>query len=170
VADALSRVSYLMALSQVSEVQPLWVQEVLDSYETDMEAQELKTQLLIQSPNEQGYSLHQGIIRRNGVIWIGDNSALRTKLITTLHDSAIGGHSGVHATYHRVKKCFGRRDLRMMLLSSWGSAKYVSRLKVKECIHQDCYSLCLSLQVLGRTFLWILWRGCLSLKVLTLFW
>jgi hypothetical protein len=170
VADALSRVSYLMTLSQVSEVQPIWVQEVLNSYETDMEAQELKTQLLIQSPNEQGYSLHQGIIRRNGVIWIGDNSALRTKLITTLHDSAIGGHSGVHATYHRVKKCFGRRDLRMMLLSSWGSAKYVSRLKVKECIHQDCYSLCLSLQVLGRTFLWILWRGCLSLKVLTLFW
>ena len=42
-ADALSRVSYLMALSQVSEVQPLWVQEVLNSYETDMEAQELKT-------------------------------------------------------------------------------------------------------------------------------
>jgi hypothetical protein len=71
---------------------------------------------LIQSPNEQGYSLHQGIIRRNGVIWIGDNSALRTKLITALHDSVVGGHSGVHATYHRVKKCFGGRDLRMMLL------------------------------------------------------
>jgi hypothetical protein len=33
VADALSRVSYLMTLSQVSEVQPLWVQEVLNSYE-----------------------------------------------------------------------------------------------------------------------------------------
>jgi hypothetical protein len=100
-----------------------------------MEAQELKTQLLIQSPNEQGYSLHQGIIRRNGVIWIGDNSALRTKLITALHDSAVGGHSRVHATYHRVKKCFGRRDLRMMLLNLWASAKYVSMLKVKEFIH-----------------------------------
>jgi hypothetical protein len=112
VADALSRVSYLMALSQVSEVQPLWVQEVLNSYETDMEAQELKTQLLIQSPNEQGYSLHQGIIRRNGVIWIGDNSALRTKLITALHDSAVGGHSGVHATYHRVKKMFWWKGLK----------------------------------------------------------
>lgn len=36
-----------MALSQVFEVQPLWVQEVLNSYETDMEAQELKTQLLL---------------------------------------------------------------------------------------------------------------------------
>jgi hypothetical protein len=97
-----------------------------------MEAQELKTQLLIQSPNEQGYSLHQGIIRRNGVTWIGDNYSLRTKLITALHDSVVGGHSGVHATYHRVKKCFGGRDLRMMLLSLWGSAMYVSRLKVKE--------------------------------------
>jgi hypothetical protein len=104
VADALSRVNSLMALSQVFEVQPLWVQEVLNSYETDMEAQELKVQLLLQSPNEQGYSLHHDIIRRNGLIWIGNNSALRTKLITPLHDSAVGGHSGVHVTYHRVKK------------------------------------------------------------------
>jgi hypothetical protein len=112
VADALSRVSYLMALSQVYEVQPIWVQEVLNSYETNMEAQELKTQLLIQSPNEQGYNLHQGIIRRNGVIWIGDNYALRTKLITALHDNAAGGHSGVHATYHRVKKMFWWKGLK----------------------------------------------------------
>jgi hypothetical protein len=101
-----------MALSQVYEVQPIWVQEVLNSYETNMEAQELKTQLLIQSPNEQGYNLHQGIIRRNGVIWIGDNYALRTKLITALHDNAAGGHSGVHATYHRVKKMFWWKGLK----------------------------------------------------------
>ena len=134
VADALSRVSYLMALSQVSEVQPLWVQEVLNSYETDMEAQELKTQLLIQSPNEQGYSLHQGIIRRNGVIWIGDNSALRTKLITALHDSAVGGHSGVHATYHRVKKMFWWKGLKNDVTQFVGQCQVCQQAK-SERVH-----------------------------------
>jgi hypothetical protein len=49
----------LMALTTVSEVQPLWIQEVLNSYEIDVEAQVLKTQLVIQVPNENGFSLQQ---------------------------------------------------------------------------------------------------------------
>lgn len=92
VADALSRVGSMMELSVISKVQPLWVQEVLNSYATGPEAQHLITQLLIHSPDEQGFSLQQGVIRRAGRIWIGSNSALRTKLITALHSSAVGGH------------------------------------------------------------------------------
>jgi hypothetical protein len=38
-ADALSRVGHLMAIQGVSEVQPLWIQEVLNSYKTDSSAQ-----------------------------------------------------------------------------------------------------------------------------------
>jgi hypothetical protein len=37
-ADALSRVGHLMALQTLTEVKPLWVQEVLNSYVTDDEA------------------------------------------------------------------------------------------------------------------------------------
>lgn len=44
-ADALSRVGHLMALQAVSEVQPAWVQEVLNSYSTDSQAQHLLSQL-----------------------------------------------------------------------------------------------------------------------------
>jgi transposase InsO family protein len=43
------------------------------------------------------------LIRYKGHLWIADNSALRTKLIGALHDSAIGGHSGGRATYQRIK-------------------------------------------------------------------
>ena len=35
VADSLSRVGHMMALQAVSEVQPVWLQEVLNSYATD---------------------------------------------------------------------------------------------------------------------------------------
>jgi hypothetical protein len=87
-------------------VQPQWIQEVLNSYATDAKAQQLLAQLAIHSPNESGFSLNNGVIRKHNQIWVGENSALQTKLISTFHSSAIGGHSGVNATYHRLKHLF----------------------------------------------------------------
>jgi hypothetical protein len=52
-----------MNIQACSEVRPLWIQEVINSYATDARAQELLAQLALSSPNEKGYSLHQGIIR-----------------------------------------------------------------------------------------------------------
>jgi hypothetical protein len=106
VADALSRVGCVMALTVVSEVQPRWIQKVTNSYVTDSDAQSLLTRLCVHSPDEYGYSLSQGVIRKGTLFWVCHNSALRTKLVAALHDSATGGHSGVHTTYHRLKKLF----------------------------------------------------------------
>jgi hypothetical protein len=39
VVDALSRVGSMMELVVISEVQPVWIQEILNSYVTDAEAQ-----------------------------------------------------------------------------------------------------------------------------------
>jgi hypothetical protein len=111
-ADALSRVGHLMSITAISEVQPRWLQEVLNSYITDQMAQNLLTRLVVHSPDEQGFSLSQGIIRKDYMIYIGNNSALRTKLISTLHDSALGGHSGIQSTYQRIKKVFWWRGLK----------------------------------------------------------
>jgi hypothetical protein len=84
----------------------MWLQEILDSYMTDSVAQQLLAQLAVSSPNEEGFSIHQGLIKKGNQLWVGHNSALRTKLIYVLHDSALGGHSGIMATYQRVKKAF----------------------------------------------------------------
>jgi hypothetical protein len=46
------------------------------------------------------------LIRVHGKIWVGANSALQTKLINAFHNSAMGGHSGVLPTYHRLKRLF----------------------------------------------------------------
>jgi hypothetical protein len=59
-----------MALTAVSEVQPLWVQEVTNSYVTDSAAQSLLARLCVHSPDEHGYSLSKGVIRKGGLIWI----------------------------------------------------------------------------------------------------
>jgi hypothetical protein len=111
-ADALSRVGHLLTANALSICQPGWIQEVVNSYANDVEAQELLAQLAVQSPDEQGFTLHQGVIRHHGKLWIGENTALRTKLISALHNSAVGGHSGSTATYHRLKKLFSWRGLK----------------------------------------------------------
>jgi hypothetical protein len=111
-ADALSRVGHLLSANALSICQPQWIQEVANSYETDAHAQNLLTKLVVSSPDEQGYSLNQGIIRLHNRIWIGANTALQTKLISALHYSAVGGHSGITATYQRVKKLFAWTGLR----------------------------------------------------------
>jgi hypothetical protein len=112
-ADALSRVGHLMAIQAVSEVHPIWMQEVLNSYETDVQAQGLLLQLSVSSPSASGYSLHQGLIRYKGKVWIAQNSALQTKIIAAMHASPIGGHSGATPTYHRVKRFFAWKGMKV---------------------------------------------------------
>jgi hypothetical protein len=105
-ADALSRVGHLMAIQTCTQVQPSWLQEVLNSYATDTATQQRLTQLALSSPDDNGYSLQQGLIKLHGHVWIGANLALQTKLISALHASFVGGHSGVEATYQCLKRLF----------------------------------------------------------------
>jgi hypothetical protein len=104
-ANALSSVPHLVHIQVYSEVRPLWIQEVINSYTIDLYAQELLAQLALSSPDEKGYSLHQGIIRLDNKIWVGNNSVIRTKLIDAFHSTTLGGHSGVQTTL-RIKKLF----------------------------------------------------------------
>jgi hypothetical protein len=104
--DALSRVGMHMSLNALSAVLPVWIQEVVNSYHGDTSATALLQELAITSPNASGYSLSDGVIRFQNGIWIGPNTALQTKLISSFHTSDLGGHSGIHDTYQRLKKLF----------------------------------------------------------------
>ena len=111
-ADALSRVGHLMAIQAVSTATPKWIQEVLNSYHTDPVAQKLLQSLTVHSPDEQGFYLENGLIKLKQHIWVGQNSALRTKIIAALHASPIGGHSGIQPTYYKVKNYFHWKGLK----------------------------------------------------------
>jgi hypothetical protein len=112
VANALSRVGQFLHISAVSAVVPVWIQEVLNSYSVDPEAKQLLVELVVLSPNDKGYSLHDGLIRLKGKIWMGYNSVLQTKIIQAFHSSALGGHSSIHATTQRVQKHFVWKGLK----------------------------------------------------------
>jgi hypothetical protein len=91
--NALSRVGMHMSLNDMFVVLPVWGFEVVKSYHGDASATALLQELAIASPNASGYSLSEGVIRFQNRIWIGPNSALQTKLISSFHASALGGHS-----------------------------------------------------------------------------
>jgi transposase InsO family protein len=52
------------------------------------------------------FTLKDGVIRYKGRIWLGTNVQLQNKVISALHDSALGGHSGAPVTYRRIKQLF----------------------------------------------------------------
>lgn len=72
-------------------------------------------------------------MKHKGIIWIGANVGLQTKLIAAMHDSAIGGHSGQQATYQRLKKLF-----------SWTGQKQAVKEYVQQCLtcQQAKHELC----------------------------
>jgi hypothetical protein len=149
-ADALSRVTSLMLTHACSEVIPTWIQEVINSYATYQAAQKLLAQLAVTSPNEQGYSLHQGIIRRGDQIWIGENSSLRTRLISAFHDTPLGGHSSVQATYIRIKKLFCWKGLKADVDNFVKQCSVCQQAKSERTHPLVCCNLCPFQRVLGK--------------------
>jgi transposase InsO family protein len=106
VADALSRRGQYAELSAISAPVPHWMSHIVDSYHNDSKAQELLAKLASSSANDPHFSLHQGLLRYKGRIWVGNNQELQHTIIQAFHSSPVGGHSGIPATYQRLKRLF----------------------------------------------------------------
>ena len=63
-ANALSRVGAILSLDVLSICQPAWVQEVANSYAANADAQDRRARLAIHSPDDDGYELYKGLIRK----------------------------------------------------------------------------------------------------------
>jgi hypothetical protein len=106
-ADALSRkVQEDSHCCAISHSVPTWLQEVVEGYDKDPTSKQLLAQLILNSADKAPFSLHQGIIRHKNRIWLGGNLQLQQKVLQAMHDTAVGGHSGAPATYHKVKQMF----------------------------------------------------------------
>jgi hypothetical protein len=106
VAGTLSRRSHSEQLSAVSAPIPSWLNEIMSSYQSDARAQDLLTKLAVAGASKPNFSLHQGLLRYKGRLWVGDDLGLQHKVIEAFHSSPVGGHSGFPATYHRIKHLF----------------------------------------------------------------
>ena len=106
-ADALSRKPHTSPaeLLALSTAQPVWLQELQNSYDQSPHAKQLLVELAIQ-PSQGHFALDQGIIRYKGKIWLGHDDQLQQNVMKALHSSPIGGHSVSLVTYYRIKKLF----------------------------------------------------------------
>ena len=106
-ADALSRhPSPPAQLNVVSSSTPVWLAVVVSSYDKDPAATQLIQELLLAPDAHPPFSLSNGVLRKKGRIWVGHNPGLQQQQISTLHSSAVGGHSGFPATFSKIKKLF----------------------------------------------------------------
>jgi len=116
-ADALSRVSDTSEVMPISQVVPSWMEKLQEGYQEAPEAKQLLTELAITNTNAKGFSLDAGIIRFKGRVWVGNNLLAQAHILQALHNSGLGGHSGIHATYHRVKSLFAWPNLKSSVTS-----------------------------------------------------
>jgi hypothetical protein len=68
--------------------------------------QAILARLALQAEGFDGFLLRDGIIRKNGRIWLGANLPQQTRITNALHASATDGHSGFPVTYRRIKQLF----------------------------------------------------------------
>lgn len=127
VADALSRRPGPPQgdLATVTVAVPAWLDSVQQGYVDDPMAQKLLARLATGTASTDGFTLDSGVIKQHGRVWLGNNVPLQKQVLSALHASAIGGHSGFNVTYQRVRRLF-----------TWPGMKQHVRLFVEEC--QTC--------------------------------
>lgn len=114
-ADALSRRDSQAELEQITILQPAWVQELNDSYVGDPLAQEGIAECTIEPQGVSFYQYCDGILKYKGKLYVGETSGLRARIIQHIHESNIGGHSGIENTYQKICNTFYWPGLRMQV-------------------------------------------------------
>ncbi|KAL2246618.1 UNVERIFIED_CONTAM: Transposon Ty3-I Gag-Pol polyprotein [Sesamum indicum] len=85
---------------------PLWVQELQDSYEGNTLFQTVIQAKSVGTSSYLDYSYETGLLKRGNRICVGSHGGIRDKIIKSMHDSALTGHSGINGTYQRIKPLF----------------------------------------------------------------
>jgi hypothetical protein len=89
VADALSRMKHnLLTIFSCAAI-PVWVTEVTKSYAEDTKCKELIQQLAVVPAFLPNHTFSKGLLRYKNKIYVGSTTDLRTKLITSLHNSEL---------------------------------------------------------------------------------
>jgi hypothetical protein len=101
---------------------PTWTEDITKSYSGDAHCTKLLEELAIDPTSHPRYSLHSGILRHKGRLYIGTTGDLKNRVFNSFHSSIFGGHSGNRVTHHRLKQLF-----------YWPKMKQYLTKKIAEC-------------------------------------
>nr|GEX97690.1 reverse transcriptase [Tanacetum cinerariifolium] len=96
-ADALSRLTTSGEFNAMvlSSIEPDLLKEIPASWIADVDIQLLIQQLETSFVPNRKFNWSNGELRRKGKLVIGNNAALRTKLVTLFYNDHVGGHTGI---------------------------------------------------------------------------
>ena len=94
-ADALLRCQEEASAATLTVVIPKWCKEVVDNYERDDHIKGLLKKLALGNREAEGYTMVDGLLRYKGKIVVGPKEELKRKILQSLHESLLGGHSSV---------------------------------------------------------------------------
>lgn len=113
VADALSRRAHAaVTCLAVSVCSPQWCQSIIDGYLRDEDTKQLLSKLVLDGSSVPKFSLHEGLLKYDNRIWVGNNTPVQQPILEAIHSSAVGGHSGFPVTYHKLKQLFAWPGMR----------------------------------------------------------
>lgn len=104
--DALSRQPEPLQLQAISSSKPKWLEIIIEGYTKDKDAKMLLIELSLTDSNDKGFTLTDDIIRYKNRIWLGNHTEAHQAVLLALHYSGLGGHSGMTATYNKIKALF----------------------------------------------------------------
>ncbi len=113
-ADSLSRRAFEEGVSTaMSTAVPSWVIDVEANYKGDAHYKKIIAELLLQPRQGSKYTFTHGLLRHKGRICVGSQGNLRESIVSQLHSSTLGGHSGALRTYKTVKQYFHLPGLKL---------------------------------------------------------
>lgn len=103
-----------LQILSLSIAQPIWLDEIVHGYHHCPETAKLLAYLSINNTSGD-YTLKEGIIRYKGRILVPPPQEIQLRIISSLHSSLVGGHSGYQVTYNRIKNIFQWIKLKQMV-------------------------------------------------------
>lgn len=107
IADALSRLPCTQLFEiTVSSVQSDLMDKLKQQWETDLHLQQLIQDLQRDPASHVHYKWQQGILTRKGRLVVSNDQTLRTSILSWMHSSPQGGHSGIDVTTKNIQTLF----------------------------------------------------------------
>jgi hypothetical protein len=87
----------------LSAIQLVWLDRVKDTYVADEFCQNTIASLPATPDSVPNFTWIGGILRYKHKIWVGNSKVLHNQILSTVHGSSLGGHSGFPVTYRKLK-------------------------------------------------------------------
>lgn len=100
----------------VSALHSSFLEEIQEVWKEDPNLQKLISKLHPDSNLHPHYTWEGERLRKKGKLVIGNNIALKVKIMEWLHNSNVGGHSGIEATLRRIKSLFDSSGMKQNVI------------------------------------------------------